>query len=94
MKACIQKALLLVSIALVAVPVSSFADDASRDKEIAERNKEIAERFAKCDANHDGKLTLNEAKDCMPRIYDHFSRIDSGKKGYVTVAEIQAMANR
>jgi hypothetical protein len=30
----------------------------------------------------------------MPRIYDHFSYIDSGNKGYVTVAEIQRMADR
>jgi Ca2+-binding EF-hand superfamily protein len=58
------------------------------------RDKEIAERFAKCDTNRDGKLTLNEAKGCMPRIYDNFSMIDVQGRGYVTVAEIQAMANR
>jgi Ca2+-binding EF-hand superfamily protein len=57
-------------------------------------DKEIAERFAKCDTNKDGKLTLNEAKGCMPRIYDNFSMIDVQGRGYVTVAEIQAMANR
>ncbi|OWF66094.1 hypothetical protein B6A14_08340 [Polynucleobacter hirudinilacicola] len=62
--------------------------------EVTSRNKEIAERFAKCDTNHDGKLTMNEAKGCMPRIYDHFSYIDTGNKGYVTVAEIQMMAAR
>jgi hypothetical protein len=30
----------------------------------------------------------------MPRIYSNFSFIDSANKGYVTVAEIQAAANR
>lgn len=70
---------------LIAMPVS--ADDASR-------NKEIQERFAQCDVNRDGKLTLDEAKGCMPRIYNHFSRIDTQNKGYVTVAEIEAMAAR
>jgi hypothetical protein len=30
----------------------------------------------------------------MPRIYDNFSMIDVQGRGYVTVAEIQAMANR
>ncbi|MBU3590244.1 EF-hand domain-containing protein [Polynucleobacter sp. 80A-SIGWE] len=70
---------------LAAVPAN--ADDASR-------NKEIQERFAQCDVNRDGKLTLDEAKGCMPRIYDHFSMIDSQNKGYVTVAEIEAIANR
>jgi hypothetical protein len=30
----------------------------------------------------------------MPRIYDHFNYLDSGNKGYLTVAEIQAAADR
>ena len=79
-----------LSIALcigTALPLAANADDATRDKE-------ISARFAKCDTNKDGKLTLAEAKGCMPRIYDHFSSIDATNKGYVTVAEIQAMANR
>lgn len=58
------------------------------------KNQEIAQRFAKCDTNHDGKLTKAEAKGCMPRIYDHFGYLDSGNKGYLTVAEIQAAADR
>ena len=81
------KGVLLSAGVLIAVSLPVFADEASR-------NKEIAERFAKCDTNHDGKLTMNEAKGCMPRIYDHFSYIDSSNKGYVTVAEIQRMADR
>lgn len=64
-----------------------YADDSVR-------NKEIADRFASCDKNGDGKLTREEAKGCMPRIYDHFSYIDSDNKGYVTVAQIQKMASR
>ena len=82
-----SKVILLSACALVPVSLPAYADDASR-------NKEIAQRFAKCDKNHDGKLTMDEAKGCMPRIYDHFSYIDSGNKGYVTVAQIQAMADR
>jgi len=35
---------------LLIVPLIAHADDASRDKE-------ISHRFAKCDTNHDGKLT-------------------------------------
>ena len=73
--------------ALLAISIPAYADNDSR-------NQEIAARFAKCDVNHDGKLTRDEAKGCMPRIYDHFSYIDSSNKGYVTVAEIQAMADR
>jgi hypothetical protein len=30
----------------------------------------------------------------MPRIYDHFSYIDTDNKGYVTVAQIQALASK
>lgn len=81
------KAILLSICAMMVLSLPAYADEASR-------NKEIAERFAKCDTNRDGKLTMNEAKGCMPRIYDHFSYIDTGNKGYVTVAEIQAMAGR
>jgi len=72
---------------LMFVVLPAYADDASRDRE-------IAERFKICDVNQDGKLTQEEAKGCMPRIYDHFSMIDSNNQGYVTVAEIQAIANR
>ena len=58
------------------------------------RNKEIADRFASCDKNHDGKLTREEAKGCMPRVYEHFSYLDSENKGYVTVTQIQQMVSR
>ena len=58
------------------------------------RNQEIADRFAICDKNHDGKLTRDEAKGCMPRVYQHFSYLDSENKGYVTIAQIQQMASR
>ena len=78
---------LILACVLATLPLNVSADEASR-------NKEIAERFAKCDTNHDGKLTLAEAKGCMPRIYDHFSYIDTANKGYVTVAQIQTMASR
>ena len=78
---------LVLAIAILLTPISAIADDASK-------NQEIAQRFAKCDTNHDGKLTKAEAKGCMPRIYDHFSYLDSGNKGYLTVAEIQAVADR
>ena len=63
-----------------------FADNVTKDQE-------IKQRFAKCDKNHDGKLTKGEAKGCMPRIYDHFDYVDSAGNGYVTVAQIEAIAN-
>jgi Ca2+-binding EF-hand superfamily protein len=84
----LSKLILVITLSSsVAFPSLAHADEASR-------NKEIAERFAKCDVNRDGKLTKEEAKGCMPRIYSNFSYIDSSNKGYVTVAEIQAIADR
>lgn len=56
--------------------------------------REIDERFAAADKNKDGKLTLEEAKAGMPRVASNFQRIDTQKKGYVTAAEIKAMADR
>ena len=87
MNTLIQKIVAIALASLIGIPLLAIADDATRDKE-------IAERFAKCDVNHDGKLTREESNGCMPRIYDHFSYIDSTNKGYVTVAEIQSKANR
>lgn len=78
---------LISAILLILITVPAHADNASR-------NKEIQERFAKCDTNHDGKLTRNEANGCMPRVYDHFSRIDQQNKGFVTVLEIEKLADR
>ena len=72
---------ILVTCAFSVLAMSANADNASK-------NREIAERFAKCDTNRDGKLTREEAKGCMPRIYSHFGYIDSSNKGYLTVAEI------
>jgi Ca2+-binding EF-hand superfamily protein len=78
---------LIGALAFMLLGTPAYADEASR-------NREIQERFAQCDINRDGKLTMDEAKGCMPRIYEHFSGIDVQGRGYVTVAQIQAMADR
>jgi hypothetical protein len=80
-----QIAVLFASLVLI-TSTQVFADNVKMDQE-------IKQRFAKCDKNHDGKLTKEEAKGCMPRIYDHFDYIDSAGNGYVTVAQIEAIAN-
>ena len=51
--------------------------------------QKIAERFQAADTNHDGKLTLEEAKAGMPGVAAAFSQIDVENKGYVTLEEIQ-----
>ena len=84
-----MKKVILSSFILLASSISpslSYADSASQ-------NQEIIARFTKCDTNKDGKLTKEEAKGCMPRVYNNFSYIDSANKGYVTLAQIQALAS-
>lgn len=78
--ACVVSSLLLMSGAASAQ--ESFQD------------RQIDERFAAADKNHDGKLTLAEAKAGMPRVAANFDMIDTQKRGYVTVDQIKAMANR
>jgi Ca2+-binding EF-hand superfamily protein len=80
------KSFLYIAIGL-SVSTSVIADNSIR-------SKEIADRFTSCDKNHDGRLTRDEAKGCMPRIFDHFSYIDTDNRGYVTLAQIQAMASK
>jgi hypothetical protein len=62
------------------------------DPPLTGRAKEIAERFAAADKNHDGKLTLAEAKAGMPRIAEAFDKIDTENRGYLTLEQIQEVA--
>lgn len=61
---------------------------ASAPMTASEAKQKFAERFAAADANHDGKLTREEAQAGMPDVYTHFSEIDRKKKGYVTQKQI------
>ena len=54
--------------------------------------EKVAERFAKADLNRDGNLTLDEAKNGMPRVAKNFLAIDSARKGYVSKDQIIAFA--
>ncbi len=54
---------------------------------------EVEAKFKAADKDGDGKLTLDEAKAGMPRVARGFDKIDTGKKGYVTLDEIQAKAS-
>jgi hypothetical protein len=50
----------------------------------------IAARFAAADANHDGRLTREEAEGKMPMVARSFDQIDKAHRGYVTQEDIQA----
>jgi Ca2+-binding EF-hand superfamily protein len=49
----------------------------------------IDKRFKEADKNKDGKLTLDEAKEGMPRVAKNFSQLDAERRGYVTVEQIK-----
>ncbi len=53
---------------------------------------EVTARFKAADKNGDGKLTLEEAKAGMPRIAAVFDKLDTDKKGYLTLPEILKVA--
>lgn len=79
---------LLISLAISVLATGPIYAQESRT------DREIDQRFAAADTNKDGRLTLEEAKAGMPRVAANFQKIDSQKKGYVTAAEIKAMADR
>lgn len=78
---------------LISVAISVLATGPIHAQE-SRTDREIDQRFAAADTNKDGRLTLEEAKAGMPRVAANFQKIDSQKKGYVTAAEIKAMADR
>lgn len=55
-------------------------------------NQFLERRFAAADKDHDGRLTLQEAKAGMPGVAKNFNLIDTDHKGYVTLDEIKAAA--
>ena len=54
----------------------------------------IEKRFAAADKNHDGKLTFAEAQAGMPKVAANFDKIDTEHRGYVTLDQILAAADR
>jgi Ca2+-binding EF-hand superfamily protein len=78
--------LALALVSLVSVTAAQTIDAATQEKLV-----ELETRFKAADKNADGKLTLQEAKDGMPRIADAFGHIDVEKKGYVTLDQIKAI---
>ena len=76
-----RSAILALSLVLAAPP--------SRAAELPPQAvKLLTERFQKADLDHDGKLTREEAKAGMPRVFKNFDKIDADRKGFVTLQQI------
>lgn len=58
-----------------------------QQQRMAER---MAERFKTADADHDGKLTLDEAKAGFPMVARNFDKIDTGHTGSITLEQLTA----
>jgi Ca2+-binding EF-hand superfamily protein len=86
-----NKRLLSVVFGFALVAISGVSTAQTIDPATQAKLTEAETRFKAADKNTDGKLTLQEAKDGMPRIADAFSHIDVEKKGYVTLEQIRAV---
>ena len=67
-----------------------FAQAASDPGHGRDMAAELKKRFGAADANHDGLLSREEAKNGMPFVYRNFDAIDTAKTGQVSMAEIAA----
>jgi Ca2+-binding EF-hand superfamily protein len=83
----IARGFLVFMLAVQTAMISAQTIDASTQEKLTE----LETRFKASDKNGDGKLTLEEAKDGMPRVADAFVHIDVDKKGYVTLDQIRAL---
>ncbi len=84
-----NKRIISCALALALVAVSGVSAAQTVDAATQAKLTEVETRFKAADKNADGKLTLQEAKDGMPRIANSFSHIDTEKKGYVTLDQIK-----
>ena len=86
-----NKRIISSALAVALVVLSSVGAAQTIDPSLQAKLTELETRFKAADKNADGKLTLQEAKDGMPRIADAFGHIDIEKKGYVTLDQIRAI---
>jgi hypothetical protein len=79
-------------VATISIGISAQAAEPT-PAQIEQLRSQLNERFTKADVNKDGKLSKEEAKGKMPRVYDNFEKIDVAKKGYVTQQQIMDYAS-
>jgi hypothetical protein len=83
--------LALACLLALAGAATAMAQTADTDR-ARKMGAELEKRFAAADANHDGRLTKEEAKGKMPMVYQHFDEIDAAHAGSVSLAEIVRFA--
>ncbi|GLQ89855.1 EF-hand domain-containing protein [Dyella flagellata] len=83
--------LFLAALLLPAIAMAAPQTDISSPR-AQQMMQMLQQRFDAADTNHDGKLSLAEAKAGMPRIAQHFDEIDTNHQGYITLDQIKAFA--
>ena len=73
-------------------PAAPATAGAPSDARIARLQGALQKRFAAADANHDGRLTRQEAEGHMPWVASHFEAIDTAHAGSVSLQDIEAYA--
>lgn len=82
----------LIGLVLLTTTALTFAEPSMDSTKLQKLSDELQKRFAAADVDHDGKLTREEAKGKMPRVYKNFDAIDAEKTGYVTIEQISQFA--
>jgi len=74
-----------------AAPAATPAAPAAAPARVRRGRQTMQQRYEAANTTHDGRLTLEQARaGRMTRVVRNFDAIDSGRKGYVTLAEIHA----
>jgi len=59
-----------------------------------DRMQQLEQRFASADADHDGRLSREEARQGMPWVEEHFDAIDTARTGFIDLAQLKAFARQ
>lgn len=81
-------AVVLLCAAGVTSNVSAQGADSARQEKM---RADLQKRFTAADTNADGRLSRDEAKAGMPRVYRNFDAIDAEKTGAITLEQILAI---
>lgn len=84
-------AVVLLCAACFSFDVAAQGTDSARQEKM---RAELQKRFKAADANADGRLSRDEAKAGMPRIYRNFDAIDADKTGSISLEQIAAFAEK
>lgn len=80
---------IIAAVVLGILPIASIAQTGLN--QVARGVRQMDKNFDVADKNHDGKLTRQEAQSgSTPFIANHFDAMDTGRKGYVTKADVHA----